>query len=468
MGKKEDILKKLKNKYLAVLTGHTGLGYNQINELIKLIRQYNHTIIIGGTIVTAETELMMNSLRPDFGVIGEGEISIIELLKCIKNKGDYSKVNGIAFFKDKLVMTRPRERIKNLDTLPFPELDDLGFNEYIDKGIDCFFHYFDKPRTYPLIASRGCPFYCTFCYHCLGKEYTIRSVDNIINEIEMAIKKYKINSLYLWDDLFASNKVRLKEFCIKIKEVTKNIPDFKWFCNLWVSSVDEETITLLKDSGCLFISYGFESYNRDVLKSMKKYITPEQIKKAFDLTEKAGIIMQACFIFGDIAETVESSNETLKFWKDYCKGQVILSFIQPWSGSEIYYHCIKKGIIKDRLEHIKSSEYHWFNMTDNMTDKEINKLKNKILEYRTKYRNYVYAKSSDDSFKTHCPFCQKENIYEVEINNKLFYAFEVACRHCKKRYFVVSRLYKLWANNYKNLDFLLRIYLRLNIRAHLQ
>ncbi len=474
-GKIEDLTKKSldKTKYDIVCTGHIGIGYSIIEKITNASRSHGSKpkIILGGTLITSEPELMLDSLKPDFIVIGEGEITIVELLKCIKNKSDFKKVDGIAYIdKDgKAIFTKPRELIKDLDSLPSPDFEGFEFEKYLNEGsVDPLYSIMDFPRTYPILGSRGCPFQCTFCYHSIGERYRTRSVDNIIKEISYAIKKYKINSLFIFDDLFAANKLRLADFCTKLKELTKDIPDFKWSCSLWVSTIDREVLTMVKESGCSLVGLGFESYNKKVLQSMKKQITTEQIDNAIKLCFELQMPITGNFIFGDVAETVETAKETIDFWKENCKGQIQLGFIQPYPGSGIYKHCVRKGIIKDRLDFIKNHIAHtnWLNMTENMTDKEIFKLKKNILEARRKYCNYVIPSKINKinknryDMKVKCPFCNKMiNYGNVLVYNRNHYSASVICRNCSMRFFVVSRLYKFGIDYYEELDFLRRNYL---------
>jgi radical SAM superfamily enzyme YgiQ (UPF0313 family) len=154
----------------------------------------NTKIIVGGGIITAQPEIMFDLLKPDYGIIGEGEQTVLELVNYFKNGGNINSVNGL-IFKDfglsdnkiKTIITDPRDPIMNLDELPFPDYESFGYSEYLDaiKPTDYIaYDIVDKPRFYPVLASRSCPFNCTFCFHPLGKKYRQRSVDNIMAEIK--------------------------------------------------------------------------------------------------------------------------------------------------------------------------------------------------------------------------------------------------------------------------------------------
>lgn len=482
-GTMEDLVnKKLDSKkYDVVCSGHIGICYVIIEKIVNTAKNHpsKPMVIIGGLVITPEPKLIFESLRPDFGVIGEGEITIVELLDAIENNKDISEVDGIVYWKEgKYAFTKPREPIENLNSLPLPDFEGFGFEEQLDNmsyfwGLDivsAIYSIFDYPRVYPLMCSRGCPFQCTFCYHCLGKKYRTRSVENVMKELREMVKKYKINIILIYDDLFSINRERILKFCREIKKLIDELPwKCKWVCQLSVRNIDRKMLKALKDSGCHSVIYGFESYSQKVLNSMKKPISPELIDRAIKLTLEFKMNVQGNFIFGDRAETKETAKETLDYWKKNCKGQMPLTFIQPYPGSEIFNHCIKKGLIKDKLDFIKKKMggINWMNITDNMTDKEILELKKEILEAGRKYSKYITPikfkkenKKSRYTFVFECPYCKEKSTYKnAEIHNRLYYIQRVYCRSCNMGFFIVSPLYKVTIDNYHEFDFLRRNYL---------
>ena len=235
-----------------------------------------------------------------------------------------------------------------------------------------------------------------------------------------------------------------------------------------VNNVDKKLLETLKNAGCHVVSFGFESYSQEVLKSMKKPITPEQIDKAVKLSFEVGIGLQGSFIFGDRVETKETAKKTLDYWKENCKGQIRLGFIQPYPGSEIFNHCVRKGIIKDKLDFIKNRINHtnWINMTDNMSDEEILGLKKDILKARREYYpntlplQIKIEKNKRYMIKVKCPLCKEIIEYHnCSFSNKFHYQYIVACKNCYMRFFIFSRLYKFEMDYYNELDFFRRNYL---------
>ncbi len=469
-----------KKKYDAVCLAHEGFAHEVIKKIIHRCKSHETApkVIIGGTLVTSESKLMFESLNPDFAVVGEGELTIVELLNALETKSDVGEVKGIIYRNSagETIATTRREVINDLDSLPFPDFDSLDFPEYLDNqdATATPFSLFDYPRPYPILCSRGGPFQCTFCYHSLGRKYRNRSIENIVQELRQVIPKYKINIIFFYDDLFAVNKERLYALCKEIKQILKETPwDCKWFCQLSVQKVDEEMLETLKDAGCVCIGYGFESFNQKVLKSMNKPITPQQIDTAVKLTKKYGFVINAGFIFGDLAETKETARETLEYWKNNCDGQIQLNFIQPTPGSEIYEHCIRKGIIKDRLDFIKNRIHHtnWFNMTDAMTDEEILKLKKEIMRLRSTYHKYIVPstvkkdKRGRYSHEVTCPYCNGRFVYEnCQIDSSMYYVVSRYCRSCGNFFYTVSPLYKLHIKYYGQMEFLREGYISVRDR----
>ncbi len=389
-----------KQKYDVVCTGGNALMYHEIKIIINTIKKHNSKpiTILGGPIISSEPELIFNALNPSIGAIGEGEETVIEILKNIRKKENWENIDGIIFTNSngKKTKTKMRKPITNLDLLPYPDFEGIEFEKQLENGVytSCYYlaYLFDHPRVYPILASRSCPYQCTFCYH--DSNYRKRSLENIIQELRFAIKKYDINLIMINDDCFSVDEKRLYDFCIEIKKLSKEFSrKITWMCQLRVETVNEKMLKTMKDAGCEVISYGFESFSKKVLESMRKKITPEQIDYALKQTLKAKIAVQANFIFGDTAETKETAKETLDYWKKNCDGQVFLDFIQPYPGSFIYKQCVKKGIIKDKLELIKNIRNTlWLNMTENMSDEEIKGLRNEIFTSWSRYQKFIVPK----------------------------------------------------------------------------
>lgn len=456
-GKSDQLLTAVldRNKYDIVCTGGNSLLYHELKTIINTANEHpsHPATVLGGPVITSEPELIFEALRPDYGVMGEGEVTTPELIDSIINKTGLAVMGTVYWRNGKATIAPVRSSISNLNEIPFPEFDDLGLNEWLDK-LHCNCNYstfgFDYPRLYPLMGSRGCPFKCTFCFH--YEKHRERSLDNIFEELEAAVVKYNINIIGLYDDCFSLSPSRVREFCRRITELRTRIGrPLYWGVQLTVKNITDEMLTLLKNAGCNSISYGFESFSAPVLKSMHKPIKPEEINNALRKTLEHHIVVQANFIMGDRAETRETANETLDYWKKNCDGQVTLGFIQPYPGSEIYRHCVRKKIITDKLsfiEHNIAGE-KTINFTDNMSDEDYRRLTLEIYGARLQYRRYavpshVIKNGERYAMDITCPYCRQSFTCHNILVKKEFlflYRFDFGCRFCARRFFVVSRFF---------------------------
>lgn len=450
---------KSKGKYDFVCTGGISVFYRQIKEVVDAARMLDceTKIIVGGGIVSSEPELMFNALKPNYIVIGEGENAIVGLLACLTQKGDPAQLKGVGCQRPngEFVCNDAEAPIMDLDSIPLPDLESFEFGEYLDhlKPTDQYFYdLHDYPRVYPIICSRSCPFICTFCFHPVGNKYRQRTVDSIMQELTVMVTRYKINTIAIYDELFSNKVDWVYDFCRRIKAFLAQLPwECKWACQMRVDKIDDEMLRVMKDAGCYSVSYGFESYSPVVLKSMQKYITPQQIDKAVHLTLKHDISIQANFIFGDIAETTQTAQETIDYWKEHIEAGIQMLFITPFPGTQLYRSCLERGIIKDRLDFIT---YHLDdfppNMTKAMSEREFKQLEFNLNDTYRRYRTYAICdrvkknhKGTFDLYVT-CPHCKKNIVYgNFFILLKSYFVVMMYCRHCRRRFFLITRLYKL-------------------------
>lgn len=452
----EDLIKaKLSDShYDYILTGTISMFYSGIKECVDLCRKYsrNSVVVLGGGLVTSQPELIFKLLNPDYIVIGEGEDTIIDLLESLNRKTDLLCVDGIGFkgSDGKFKLTKSRKAIKELDKLPFPDYEGLGFDEYLThtESSNLTFGIVDYPRSYPLASSRSCPFSCTFCFHPIGKEYRQRSIPNIFEELRFAINRYKINVINIIDELFSYDEKRVYEFCKQFKELQETVPwEISWICQVRVDKLNEELLLAMKNAGCIWVSLGLESYSDTILKSMKKRITPKQIDDALKMFARLNIAIQGNFIFGDPAETLETAYETLNYWKSNPQsgGGISLVLIQPYPGTALFEHCLKKGLIKDQAAffHVMPT-YMAINMTDAMSDHEYEQLKYCIYEAELKYNRRVNPRLVENSGGTteihvKCPYCKVESIYPNFYYDKYIHDSSICCKSCRRRFFLLSR-----------------------------
>jgi len=304
-------------------------------------------IILGGAHITAvpdETFKRMGAFF-DIAVIGEGDVTIIELLDAFENKKSLDKVNGIAYpdmAGGKLIFTSPREMLIDLDSLPLPAWDllpDLG--KYYTPPA----HAVTRFPAALLVTSRGCPNSCTFCDNkVFGKKIRSYSADYVVEMIKHLQKNYGIREVQFRDDNFLVFKEMVAKFCNRLIE--EKI-DIAWNCTARVDIITPEYLSLLKKAGCQQIWYGIESGTDRVLKVIRKNTTVEMIKRAVILTKQAGISPGGFFIIGLPTETEEEIKATIKLLLELPLDEFNLSHLTPFPGSEISATATQYGSFDD-------------------------------------------------------------------------------------------------------------------------
>ena len=343
----DEVAKKvieLNPKYVG-LTAVTISIFNAI-EVAKKIKEKNNSIkiILGGPHITAVPDETFKRFEDiiDIGVLGEGELTIIELLNSLEKNKNLKKINGIIYKKNnEIVLTNPREFIKDLDSLPIPAWDILpDLAKYYCPPA----HTLRKFPAAMLVTSRGCPGQCTFCDNkVFGRKYRWHSAEYMINLVKILKENYGIKEIQFKDDNFLVNRLGLKKFCeLLIKEKI----DMVWSCAGRVDMVNPEILKLMKKAGCLSIWYGLESGSNEILKTIKKNITVEQIKKAVHWTHEAGISAAGTFMLGMPTETEEDIKKTIKLLLDLPLDEFHMSHLIPFPGSEIYNTADNYGVFE--------------------------------------------------------------------------------------------------------------------------
>lgn len=340
-------------------------SYPQTKKLIQGLKNVapEIPIILGGAHISALREKVMEDIiELDYGVINEGEITIIELLNEIKTKNDLSKIDGILYrLGDKVLKTKDRQFISFMDALPLPAweilpslTDPYRLTIIGTKG--------DKSTS--LLTSRGCPARCTFCdTGAVGNKVRAFSAEYVINMLEHLIVNYGINDFLFYDDTFVGLKTRTRQIC---EEIIKRNWKINWSCCARVDLVDLDILKLMKKAGCWQIEYGIESGSQKILDIMRKRIKLEQVERALKWTKQADIETRWNFIFGFIGETKETLEETIRFALKIELDYFQQSFLTPYPGSEIYNDIEKYGEFDKDLEKMN-------NMTINFIPKDLTK-----------------------------------------------------------------------------------------------
>ncbi|MBF0384080.1 MAG: cobalamin-dependent protein [Magnetococcales bacterium] len=433
------------NAFKPQMLGVGGMSFHmqQILQTVVMARPMlppDAVIVIGGTIISNHPDVTMRAIPgADIGVVGEGEKTIVELVEALESQTALGQINGLIYrdHDNKLVQTPPRPIETNLDSLPWIDWEEIGLDTFasLHRPGELAPGLIVKPgaRVMPFLSSRGCPFSCTFCCHAIaGRRYRTRSMDDIFAELKYAIDKFGIDTIAFYDDIFCLKPKTLKEFCARIRPLK-----LRWQCSLRVEQVNVENLKLMKDSGCVCISFGVESMSPVVLESMKKSTTRDDLVKALAIMYDARITTWANLIFGDPAETMETALESLEWWAENNHLDLRTAFIGYHPGSTIYEDALAKGVIKDPLDFLLLNKPE-INATA-MSDEEYNLLKNFIIPHHVlafgmpgKILGLEHAdKPEFFRLKSVCPHCKEVQIFN-DIVLSPFIVNRLSCIKCNQ------------------------------------
>jgi len=365
------------------LIGFSVLSFNypaalEITRFIK--KNFKVKIIFGGVHVILSPREVIENDEVDIICTGEGESVLQELLD---NNLDCEKINGIWYKQNgKIIKNKKRKLVEDLDTIVFPDFSDFNIERY----------FVINHNHFPIMASRGCPFSCTYCSnHALkkklyGKYVRFRSVDNVIEEIELRIKQYRkkcLKFLYFFDDTFILSEDFVKDFCKKFKNKGFH-KIIKWTANVRANLVTDEIIKTMKDAGCYEARMGVESGNNYILNEVyNRNMTCEQLLKAFKIIKENGMQLRLDFIYGAPTETLDMMEESFELAKRSQGDNVFFAKLYPFPGTEIKKICEAEQIMQNNID-FKTRGMPPVEKTKYITKKQMNKFRDKISMWQAK------------------------------------------------------------------------------------
>jgi anaerobic magnesium-protoporphyrin IX monomethyl ester cyclase len=313
--------------------------YKSALQIAKIAKETcpNCLTILGGSHPTFWDE---NALQecPELDIIvrKEGENTLLELVQRLEAGKSIHDVLGTTLRKDgKIVKNPDRPYIENLDELPFPARH-LWPLEDLRKIEDVFY----------LTTSRGCIYWCEFCaaVRMFGRKFRMRSIKNVLDELEFLNKTYDATNFTFCDDAFTVDQARTEELC---DEILNRGLKIKWNCGTRVDMVTKDLLQKMKDAGCVSVWFGVESGSQDVLDEMRKGISPEQTIKAVGWVRELGLKPAPNVLLGFPGETKESALRTIKFAQKISPDDVAYyNIATPLPGTPLYDRVKENGWLK--------------------------------------------------------------------------------------------------------------------------
>lgn len=294
-------------------------------------------VVIGGPHVNTYPKETMSFEFIDYVLPGFGEKTFPQLVETIANgeeEEELTKINGLFFRKNGKIINNPLVRdIENLDELPFVNRRLIHLQDYITAA--------DRQPMTTIYSSRGCPYRCIFC-DVQEKKWLCRSAINVVDEFE-EIANMGIKYIHIFDDSFNVNRQRVIDIC---NEIIKRGLDIKWSTRGRVFPFDDEMAQLFKKSGGNRWHVGVETFDREIMKSIKKGITIEQVINFFKICHKYDIDTMAYFMIGFPNETAEYRKRLYANVKKLKPTYVFFNVLYPLPKTEYYKSLLEEGIFE--------------------------------------------------------------------------------------------------------------------------
>ncbi len=345
-----------------VLVGFGSL-YPELKETSDIIALLDKAgrkfpVVIGGQMVSPIPEFAVKVTRADFGVVGEGEITLHKLVTDLRNGRDPSDIKGLITRNgNDFLYTGPGDYIEDLSTLPpipyelFPEEQwlplGLWYAEHCPQP-----HWKIEDRVINIHGGRGCPFVCNFCYHHSKARY--RPIPQMMADAVEALDRFKGNMLYFSDDLVLASPRRAKQLVEAIGALNRPI-EYSISARFDIlSRLDDQLLYEMKRTGCRIMGLGIESGSDRILKIIGKNCTASSIWDGLERLKKVGILPSVSIMVGQHTETKEDVEASIKLMREsLCSNPAInyaFTIMTPFPGSPLYNHALENGQLRDHQE----------------------------------------------------------------------------------------------------------------------
>jgi len=292
------------------------------------------TVVLGGYHPTFNYQEMLAKDYVDIVVMGEGEITLLDLVETLDEGGDLKNVQGIAYEGG---VTPPRPLISDLEELPFPARHLLPMEHYKILNM--------KLHTATMISGRGCPMQCSFCASAAlhGNRLRMRSPGNVVDEMEHLVNDHNAGMIAFMDDTFTLKPSQVEAIC---EEIKKRDMDVYWGCTARVDTLSGPLLHKMSDSGCITMFLGVESADQQQLDRVNKQITIDKIRSAFKLARENDIRTIASVVLGMPGDTRSSIERTIKFAREINPSYAVFSLATPYPGTKFYQEAVQNNIIR--------------------------------------------------------------------------------------------------------------------------
>ena len=323
----------------------------------------NTVTVLGGPHVTfTAEETLLEHPEVDVVVRGEGERTLVELVRRLEGQGDLATVRGIAFRRDGQVVQTPQPPPLDVNALPLPAYHLLPMHKYV-------FTVFGKFTT--ILASRGCPFRCTFCseWRFWGGRWRPRDPEAVVEEMELLNRKYGRQCFWFGDDCFNVDGEHMRRIC---EGILRRGLDVSWYYQGRADLVIKykDLLPLMRRAGNLMVQIGVESSTDEELSRFRKRLTTDQVREAVELLRENDIVCQGLIIVGTRDDDPRSIMHKVRYAKRLDLDFPIFTMYTPFPGNEVYERARAKGWLEVR-DYSKYDMAHAVMPTEHLTRRQL-------------------------------------------------------------------------------------------------
>jgi len=306
----------------------------EISTIVKGLSA-DTTVVVGGPHPAGAPEECARDPHFDYTVVGEGEITMLELCDALERGGDVSAVAGLWYTEEPdpsspLQVTAERGWIDNLDALPWPA---RALLPPLDSYQMTMFQYREWPAS-TIYTSRGCPYSCIFCERreILGNRFRVHSAHNVVDEIEHLRDDFGIREIFFYDDTFTLDARRVEAIC---QEMLRRQVRMSWNISTHIGTVTRDLLRLMREAGCWQIAYGIETGDPEVIRDILKGTDLDTVRERVQWTVDAGIEAKGLFMIGHPTDTPESINRTIEFARSLPIASANFKITTPFVGTPL-------------------------------------------------------------------------------------------------------------------------------------
>ena len=313
------------------------LGWPNVLEIAKMVKAVRPEAIVvaGGPHMTIYGRESLTWDCIDIVCYGDGEDTMLDIVQTLDGGGDLTAIKGTFARRDgHIVKNDARELVMDLDVYPMPALDLLPMDKY---------HCITVKRPFStMVSTRGCPWHCGFCSQVYTSRLRYRSVQAVVDEIQWHVERFGVKEIVMFDETFTVGRSRVLSLCDEI--INRKIK-IEFNIRARVDTVDKPMLQALKAAGCRSIHMGVEGGSQRMLDIMKKGITVEQVRQAFQWSQEVGMETRGYFMVGYYDATPEDVEDTIRFARGLALDWASFSVATPLPATEMYDVAIERGYL---------------------------------------------------------------------------------------------------------------------------